>query len=120
MFRKILHIIVVVTLIIGTSGVTISKHYCGDSLVSVSLNHQDAGCGMKGNCCHNETMLYKVTDNFAASHFEFKSQTAPLIAVLHFGNELVYSFKLYSNQHIYSFCAPPINKSSAILQVFRC
>lgn len=121
MFRKILNSIVIVALIIGTTGVSISKHYCGNTLVSVSLNHQDKGCGMKGNCCHSETVLYKVTDNFAASHFEYKSPLSHVIALLHVENDFNKNQNIYSNQNFYSFSgAPPISNCPSFLRVFRC
>jgi len=120
-FRKLIHTFLVVVLIFFTTGIIINRHYCNGSFISFSIfSHPKSCCGKDCNTCHNVTVMYKVTDNFAASHYEFKAQDLSLIAIISFEKELIYSFKLYSNQHFYSFGAPPINNSSAFLKVFRC
>ncbi|MCA1757431.1 MAG: hypothetical protein LC649_08245 [Bacteroidales bacterium] len=64
MLRRVLHIILVVTVVMVTSGVTITRHFCGDSLRSVALmTTPQACCDMEG-CCHNETVTILLEDDF--------------------------------------------------------
>jgi hypothetical protein len=67
MLKGILNVLVSTLLLITTTGIGISKHYCGKTLVSVSLfNEADSCCG-DSDCCHNENQLFKVHDYFSAS-----------------------------------------------------
>ena len=56
MLKKISYIVLASLLIFSTVGFDISKHYCGQLLISVSLNSQANNCcdDMTENCCHNE------------------------------------------------------------------
>lgn len=70
MFRKLLHITFSLLLLTVTAGFTISKHYCGSRLVSVSVNHDaERCCDMEGtsSCCHNETKIFQLDEDFIAS-----------------------------------------------------
>lgn len=45
----------------------VSKHYCEESLVSVSVfgdGNEDSCCDMD-NCCHNETEVFQVKEDFS-------------------------------------------------------
>ncbi len=70
MFRKLLHIFIIILLLTVTAGFSISKHYCGPRLVSVSVNHEAKSCcDMEGtsSCCHNETKSYQLDEDFSIS-----------------------------------------------------
>lgn len=67
MFRKITHILFAFLLLISTIGFSVSKHYCGPSLVSVSIySEAESCCGDKesSECCRNETEFYKFDKDF--------------------------------------------------------
>ena len=64
MFRKITHIALVLTLLIATIGFSASKHYCGDRLVSVSINSEANSCCDSGDCCHNETDYFQLNEDY--------------------------------------------------------
>ena len=65
MFRKISHIIISFLLLISTTGLVITKHFCSGEMVSVSVFHEEEPCcGMNG-CCHNETLTYQVKEDFS-------------------------------------------------------
>ncbi|WP_163707537.1 HYC_CC_PP family protein [Mangrovibacterium lignilyticum] len=73
MVRKISHITIVFLLLVLTMGFTVSKHYCGDSLVDVSVfsgtadsctSDQNA-CDM-GSCCHNENHVYQLHEDYTS------------------------------------------------------
>ncbi len=65
MFRKIINIIIVFLLLISTSGFTISRHYCGDNLVSVVINSEAKSCCDMHGCCHDESEFFKVNNDFS-------------------------------------------------------
>jgi len=65
MRRKILHISIVIILTIATTGISISKHFCGDRLVEVSVNEKSSPCcGTESNCCQTETDFFQLEDDF--------------------------------------------------------
>ena len=65
MLRKTSHIILSVLLLVTTMGLVISKHYCGDSFVSISLFTEGESCCEMDGCCHNETNFYQVDKDFS-------------------------------------------------------
>ena len=72
MFRKTLNIIIAFILLISTTGFTISRHYCGNNLVSVVINSEAKPCCGLDNCCHNESEYFKVNDDFLNNIHIFK------------------------------------------------
>ncbi len=68
MLRKFIHIIVTLFLLISTTGITFSMHYCGGKLVSTSiLTEAKSCCDDDCGCCENRTQHYEVKDNFVSS-----------------------------------------------------
>jgi hypothetical protein len=63
MLKKFGNIILALLLVLTTSGMVISKHYCGNMLVSISIDSQAKQCcdGRDNHCCHNknETLILK-------------------------------------------------------------
>ncbi|MBN2347412.1 MAG: hypothetical protein JXJ22_01160 [Bacteroidales bacterium] len=66
MFRKLAHIILSLFLLTTTTGITLSKHYCGGKLVSTSLNHHVKSCCDMDGCCHDETISIQVKNDFVS------------------------------------------------------
>jgi len=66
--RKAGHIAIILLLIITTGGITITKHYCGNSLIGRSIFSAPEDC-CNGPCkdCRNETKTIKVTDTFESA-----------------------------------------------------
>jgi hypothetical protein len=58
--RKISHIVFSLVLVMTTAGMTITKHYCGSRLVSVNILSEPEKCCNNSNCCHNETITFKL------------------------------------------------------------
>jgi hypothetical protein len=68
MFKKSIHIIFILLWTITTTGFTISRHYCGDRLISVSIDDSaESCCGPESGCCHNENEHIQVKDDFIAA-----------------------------------------------------
>jgi len=80
MLKTFSHIILSLILLVSTMGMAVSKHYCGGELVSVSLNENssDDSCCDMDNCCHNETQVYKVKEDFSSPGIT----TLPVLAEL--------------------------------------
>ena len=72
MLKKISHILLAILLLMTTMGMTVSKHYCGDNLKSVSLfsEHQSC-CDIPTGCCHNESVTVDIQDIFSTSSFHY-------------------------------------------------
>ncbi len=65
MFKKVAHILVIFVLLVSTGGITITRHYCGASLISCSLfSTPESCCGSGCDKCHNHSCFNKLTDEF--------------------------------------------------------
>ena len=72
MFRKVIHITLVIILLATSTGMTIYFHYCGSTLESVSINAAPHSCcGDNCNCCHNESVSVKIHDDYSGSTFAY-------------------------------------------------
>ena len=65
MAGKISHIVIVLLLLVSTTGFSISKHYCENHLVSVAINKNAEPCNNhEDSCCQNFTVHFEVEDYF--------------------------------------------------------
>ena len=65
MLRKISHIVLALFLLVSTTGITISMHYCGGKYVSTSINEEAKSCcDGTGGCCENKTLHFEVKDDY--------------------------------------------------------
>lgn len=65
MIQKSINIVVVILLLATTTGYSISKHYCGKSLISISVNEKaESCCGSECSSCRDEIQHYQIEDNF--------------------------------------------------------
>lgn len=68
MIKRILHIIIALFLLITTMGFTVSKHYCRDNLVKITINAEaESCCDMENGCCRNETKHYQLEEDFVST-----------------------------------------------------
>ena len=78
LFRKIANTFLAVLLLVGTTGVTLNKHYCLGRLQSVAVFVSAKPCdtGMEDPmpCCEDTSEELKV-DELTKSTFDFKSTT---------------------------------------------
>ena len=87
MLHKILSIAMAFVVLLSTLSFTISKHYCGDTLVDTSLFSKAKSCGMemqnssnkdcsiiKKNCCSEEQQLVEGQDNLKLDFTKFDLQ----------------------------------------------
>jgi hypothetical protein len=66
MLKRFSHISLSLLLLVATMGFTVSKHYCGDALVDISYNENADACCDTGSCCHNETQIFQLDEDFSA------------------------------------------------------
>jgi hypothetical protein len=72
MFRKVIHITLVMLLLASSAGMTFYSHYCGSTLESVSINTvPHSCCGDDCKSCHNESVSVKIHDDYSLSAFTF-------------------------------------------------
>jgi len=59
MFRNFGYIMLYALLILSTIGFAISRHYCNDKLMSISVNLPNESCcdDFESECCHDEKMM---------------------------------------------------------------
>jgi hypothetical protein len=54
-------------LLLSTSGLAISKHYCGGKLVATSVFIEADSCCDSDDCCKNETEVFQLDEDFSVS-----------------------------------------------------
>jgi len=125
MFRKITHIILSVFLMVSTTGITLSMHYCGGKWVSTSINKEAKSCcdGTDG-CCENKTIHFEVEDDYVSPIQVDNTKIVeldvlfPILFVLH--------FELLSEENetfeVFTDASPPptIQTRLSLLQTFLC
>jgi len=108
MIKKVSNILMVMLLLLATSGITMSKHYCGNNLRSVGIFSVPQSCCDAPGCCHTETEVYQVKNDFSviAFNFEFEDEYPQEIQVIY----LAVSFPLTSrsvDNLYYDMHSPP-------------
>ncbi|TAJ11297.1 hypothetical protein DMA11_17450 [Marinilabiliaceae bacterium JC017] len=97
-------------------GVTVSKHYCGDKLKSVSIfSAPESCCAIPSGCCHDESITVKIEDDFSASfqHYNFEQ----LIAFMSVSFQLVSEEMPGNNPLLVSIETPPPLNIQSFLSV---
>ena len=74
--RRTFHIFMTLTLVLATTGLSISKHYCGSSLVRTNLGVKAKSCmpdmDMGHGCCDEKTQTLIVDDDFQVTESDIK------------------------------------------------
>jgi len=121
--KKFLHIMLTLFLLISTTGVTLSMHYCGGKLVSTSiLTEAKSCCGDHCGCCENKTHHYEVKENFVSSdivqniHIAELDVLFPVYFVLNFDLSKIIEKPVYVSED----ASPPplIQTKLALLQTY--
>ena len=117
MFKRITHIIFATIILVGTIGMTVSLHYCGNSINSINvITHAENCCGDSSDCCHNETFTLKKVDLFAISlnDFDFKvlELDTPIVQTFPTNEEIKLSFSTNYKESV-----PPPNIKTILSQL---
>ena len=67
MLKVGIHIVLSVLLLVATTGLAISKHYCGGELISTSVLGEAESCCDSGDCCKNETEHIQLDVDYSVS-----------------------------------------------------
>src|SRR5690554_1342332 len=68
MLKKASHIIFTMILLVATTDLVVSRHYCDELMVSTSLYQEAESCCGESSCCHNETESHKLEQMFQISN----------------------------------------------------
>lgn len=49
-----------------STGFTLTRHYCGNDLVSMAVDSMPKSCCETGGCCHNETSFVHLQEDYVA------------------------------------------------------
>lgn len=123
MLRKITHIVLSVFLLVATTGITFSMHYCGGHLISVSINKEAKQCcDGSGGCCDNKTLHFGIEDDFVSPFKVVQSKIVELNVLLPVVN--IFSANLFSEEPNATIPfadtspPPPILKRLSLLQTY--
>ncbi|WP_439184176.1 HYC_CC_PP family protein [Carboxylicivirga taeanensis] len=126
MHRKGLHIILSLILLVSTTGITFSMHYCGGKYVSTSLYVEmdtccDDGCG----CCENKNIHYEVEEDFTSPAITDVAPAIELdlfIALIYYEADVDFTCTLPVKKSFQDTLSPPVTVSErlSLLQSFLC
>lgn len=115
----------VTLLLVSTTGMTVSKHYCGGSLVNVNIFSEVTACcegGCSSDCCHNESEHFELDEDFVVEINNVEYQEAILDLVLPVIQSFFINEKEQQDFELVSLNPPPPQKVLAFLsdiQVYR-
>jgi hypothetical protein len=122
MLKGIVNISFAVLFLFTSSGVVLNKHYCSNRLVSSSIFLTPKNC-CNGHCnkCHNETKVYKITDNYQNSNFSLNLNQYynDLIKIPVAFCLISFNETFSATKYITDTSPPPGSRLSSFLQVFR-
>lgn len=125
MLKKIAHFVLALLLLVSTTGMTISMHYCSGELVSISINKEAKSCCDGGNgCCENKTLHLEIEDDYV-SPMVVADNTVVELEVL-FPILFVYYVELLPAEDqatiaFYDSSSPPKTQNSlSLLQAYLC
>lgn len=125
MLRKITHIVLALFLMVATTGVTFSMHYCGGELVSITINKKaKTCCDGSGGCCENKTLHFEVEDDYITSGQVKNGENVELDIL--FPILFVLNFKLLEEKdkalEVFNDSSPPptIHTRLSLLQTYLC
>lgn len=131
MLKRVAHIFLILLLVFSTTGLTITRHYCGRNLVDTSIYSSPHNC-CEGKCpgCHNERINIRITDTYESSQSQinltegFKNlveqHSLPTILAFSFAPNIALLNDASGDHCIKPFPTIPIfaGHSTAFLQVF--
>ena len=101
-------------IVVSTMGMTVSMHFCGDNLESISiLRSPDPCCDIPDDCCHDESINIETENDFSGTFYTF--EFSQLVVEL---PTYVESMQIYiaENDFLNSFsCTPPPPKIQTVL-----
>ena len=115
----------IIVLLVSTTGMTVSKHYCGDSLVDVNVFSEAKSCceaGCSTGCCHDESEHFELDENFLVTATDIDFQEASIELLIPFTQHLVIKEVEQQNFELSGYSLPPPKKVPdflSVIQVYR-
>jgi hypothetical protein len=120
--RNFLHIALSFILLVATTGLSFSYHYCMGRLKEISLKQDKTPCcplsESSSDCCDHETVTLTVDDDFSLSH-KFESPGAKLIFLFQLADFIDFNFALphISGQNLFHLAnGPPLHSEPIFIQ----
>ncbi|MGF7138884.1 HYC_CC_PP family protein [Roseimarinus sediminis] len=63
MLQKMGNIIIALLILLSSTGLVISQHFCNDQLVETAINSEAESCCDDGNCCTTNTVLIQLDED---------------------------------------------------------
>jgi hypothetical protein len=94
MVKKSLDIVLALLVLVATTGIMVTKHYCGDNLAGIAFfSKPEPCCDMEG-CCHFESSFHQLKedfftpDNYTKSYLQWQDMfSVDFVAVAIYGPE---------------------------------
>lgn len=117
--RKIVNMFLVLLLLFSTTGVAISKHYCGEILQSVAVNHTPKSCcdgqDMPDDCCSNELSIDKA-DELQLSQLKLNLTYSPYLLYIATLGFFDFSIEQAETKGFFAFYdSPPITEQEIFI-----
>lgn len=121
MLRNVTNIIMTCLLLISTTGFVISKHYCGNELISIDLKSDADPCCEDGMCCNTETQFIQLDQDFLAIVSQTNQEQISASDLILTASEVEVSLPKSGFINSFNYTAPPprcIGRRLALQQVF--
>jgi len=121
--RRTLHVILSLTLVLATTGLSISKHYCGSLLIGTNLGTKATSCAMEmdmdmDGCCEEKTETLILDDDFQVSNLQIDLiPEYDLLIAYRFIDLVAANFESYSQNLTPSNTGPPVSAEPVYCQV---
>tara|TARA_A100001011_G_scaffold93511_1_gene98453 strand:- start:4451 stop:4870 length:420 start_codon:yes stop_codon:yes gene_type:complete len=121
-FQKILSVFMAFVVLFTTMSFTIDMHYCGDTLVDVSLFTKAESCGMEEaqpsknceipvisekKCCSDQQIIKEASNELISSFDQLNFEQQLFLAALVY-HSLIFSQGLEENPNFYKNYSPPL------------
>lgn len=124
MNRRFKHIVLVFFLLVGTTSLTVSGHYCAGELYSFRLFDNAPECCNDACCsnCEDDSIALKLTDEYIVADFQIKYNPLTVIKIYlidHLSGSYAYNLSI-KRKTIFPFNTPPpgLKKSLSMIQSF--
>ncbi|MBS2212662.1 hypothetical protein KEM09_14685 [Carboxylicivirga mesophila] len=110
MLKKVSHIVMVLLLLVATTGLTVSKHFCQGSLVDVNIFGGTKTCcddNETSECCDNEFSHFELDENFVIAANDIELQEVTLELLFPFIHSIVINEVERLDIKLVSFNPPP-------------
>ncbi len=82
MLKRISHIAISIILLIATTGLTISRHYCDESMMAaIDASGASSCCDTSAECCEHDVETFRIDNEFESTKFSIDVTQSNLLAI---------------------------------------